>query len=135
MPLLSRLDQEFAFTSQALKLRGYRQQLLASNIANADTPNYKSVDFNFEKELKRVADKQSGNLPLHTTHAGHQSPQNGNPLGVHVQYRTDVQTNLDGNSVNLDVERAKMAENAFRYENMVRTISGQVRGLISAIRG
>jgi len=129
------VDQEFAFTSQVLKLRGYRQQLLASNVANADTPNYKAVDINFEQELKRIANKQSGNLSLSTTHANHQLPSNGNQLGVHVQYRTDVQPNLDGNTVNLDVERAKLAENAFRYENTVRTISGQVRGLISAIRG
>lgn len=134
MPL-SKLDKEFDFPTQTLKLRGYRQQLLASNIANADTPNYKAVDINFEQELKRIAGQRSGALTLQTTNQNHQQSKSGNALGVQVLYRTEIQPNIDGNTVNLDVERAKLAENAFRYETTVRGISGQFRGLLTAIRG
>ena len=134
MPLSS-LDKQFDFPTQTLKLRGFRQQLLASNIANADTPNYKAVDINFEQELKRITGQRAGSLKLDTTNLNHQQSRSGNALGAHVQYRTDVQPNIDGNTVNLDVERAKLAENAFRYENTVRGISSQFRGLLTAIRG
>ncbi len=133
--LLSKLDQEFDFPTQALKLRGYRQQLLASNIANADTPNYKAVDINFEQELKRITGKRSGNLKLDTTQQGHQQSNAGNTLGARPLYRSTSEPNIDGNTVNLDVERAKLAENAFRYETTVRALSGQFRGLLTAIRG
>lgn len=133
--LLSKLDQEFDFPAQALKLRGYRQQLLASNIANADTPNYKAVDINFEQELKRITGKRSGNLKLDTTQQGHQQSNAGNTLGARPLYRSTSEPNIDGNTVNLDVERAKLAENAFRYETTVRALSGQFRGLLTAIRG
>jgi len=131
----SRLDREVDFHAQALNLRAYRQQLLSSNIANADTPNYKAVDINFEQELKRITSRRSDALTLQATQKNHLQARSGNSLGAHVQYRTDVQPNIDGNTVNLDVERAKLAENAFRYENTVRTISGQFRTLLSAIRG
>lgn len=132
---LNKLDKEFDFPTQTLRLRGYRQQLLASNIANADTPNYKAVDINFEQELKRITSQRSGSLTLETTQKNHLQARSGNSLGAHVQYRTDIQPNIDGNTVNLDVERAKLAENAFRYENTVRGISGQFRTLLTAIRG
>lgn len=132
---LSKLDKEFDFPTQTLRLRSYRQQLLASNIANADTPNYKAVDINFEQELKRITSQRAGSLKLETTQKNHLQARSGNSLGAQVQYRTDVQPNIDGNTVNLDVERAKLAENAFRYENTVRNISGQFRGLLTAIRG
>jgi len=132
---LSRLDKEFDFQSQALKLRAYRQQLLASNVANADTPNYKAVDINFEQELKRIAGKNGGALKLETTNQNHLQSNSGNTTGAKVLYRTNTEANIDGNTVNLDVERAKLAENAFRYENTVRSISGDFRTLTTAIRG
>ena len=132
---LSKLDKEFDFPTQALRLRGFRQQLLASNIANADTPNYKAVDINFEQELKRITSSRAGNLKLETTNRNHQQSNTGNALGVKPLFRTSTEPNIDGNTVNLDVERAKLAENAFRYEATVRAISGQFRGLLTAIRG
>ena len=133
--LLSKLDTEFDFSTQALRLRGFRHQLLASNIANADTPNYKAVDINFEQELKRITSSRTGNLKLETTNQSHQQSKSGNMLGVKPLFRTATEPNIDGNTVNLDVERAKLAENAFHYEARVRSISGQFRGLITAIRG
>jgi flagellar basal-body rod protein FlgB len=132
---LSKLDQELDFQSQALKLRAFRQQLLASNVANADTPNYKAVDINFEQELQRIAGKNAGSLKLETTNKNHLQANAGNTLGAQVLYRTNTEANIDGNTVNLDVERAKLAENAFRYENTVRNISGDFRTLTTAIRG
>ena len=131
--MLSKLDQYFDFNTQALKLRSYRQQLIASNIANADTPNYKAVDIDFARELRRVATKQPGNLSMAATHQGHLQAATGNPYNAKIMYSNISQPNIDGNTVNMDEERAKFAENALRYESTTRVLNGQIKGLMAAI--
>ncbi|MDP1683186.1 MAG: flagellar basal body rod protein FlgB [Burkholderiales bacterium] len=133
--MLSKLDQYFDFNTQALKLRSYRQQLLASNVANADTPNYKAVDIDFARELKRVSGKQAGALHMATTSQGHLQAASGNPYNAKIMYRSISQPNIDGNTVNMDEERAQFAENSLRYESTVRVLNGQIRGLMTAIKG
>lgn len=133
--MLSKLDQYFDFNTQALKLRSYRQQLLASNVANADTPNYKAVDIDFARELKRVSGKQPGALHMAATSQGHLQAATGNPYNAKIMYRSTSQPNIDGNTVNMDEERAQFAENSLRYESTVRVLNGQIRGLMTAIKG
>ena len=135
MIMLSKLDQYFDFNTQALKLRSYRQQLLASNVANADTPNYKAVDIDFARELKRVSGKQPGDLRMTATSQQHLQATTGNPYNAKIMYRSISQPNIDGNTVNMDEERAQFAENSLRYESTVRVLNGQIRGLMTAIKG
>ena len=99
--MLSKFDDAIAFQAKALGLRAYRQQVLAENIANADTPNYKARDFE-PAELK---------------------------------YRQPVQSSADGNTVEMDLERAQFAENAVRYEAGLTFISGRIKTLLTAIQG
>ncbi len=132
--MLSKLDQYFDFNTQALKLRSYRQQLLASNIANADTPNYKAVDIDFARELKRVSGKAPGDVRMATTNQRHLQATSGNPYNATIMYRNSVQPNIDGNTVNMDEERANFAENALRYETTTRMLNGQIKGLMAAIQ-
>lgn len=133
--MLSKLDQHFEFNTQALKLRSYRQQLLASNVANADTPNYKAVDIDFARELKRVSGKLEGGLRMAATSQGHMQAASGNPYNAKIMYRNISQANVDGNTVNMDEERAQFAENALRYESTVRVLNGQFKSLMTAIKG
>ena len=133
--MLSKLNENFDFHAQALKLRSYRQQLLASNVANADTPNYKAVDIDFARELKRVANKEPGDVRLAATDARHLQSTSGSMLGAKIMYRTPSQPSLDGNTVNMDVERAQFAENALRYESTLRVLNGQIKSLMTAIKG
>ena len=133
--MLSKLDQHFDFNAQALKLRSYRQQLLASNIANADTPNYKAVDIDFARELKRVSGKQAGDLRMAATSKSHLQAASGNPYNAKIMYRNISQPNIDGNTVNMDEERAHFAENALRYEYTVGRLNGQIKSLMTAIKG
>ena len=133
--MLSKLDQHFDFNTQALKLRSYRQQLLASNIANADTPNYKAVDIDFARELKRVSGKQAGDLRMAATSKSHLQAVSGNPYNAKIMYRNISQPNIDGNTVNMDEERAHFAENALRYEYTVGRLNGQIKSLMTAIKG
>ncbi len=131
----SRLDNEFAFMGTALNLRAYRQEVLASNIANADTPHYKAQDFDFATELRRVQAGGEGRLGLSVTRSGHLAGRAGNPYGVDLQYRTDVQPSIDGNTVNMDVERAQFADNALHYQFVADRVAGKVRELLLAIKG
>jgi len=136
--VIGKLDETLDFQASALKLRGYRQQLLASNLANADTPNYKAVDFNFAESMKAATSAPGGQVapaPLQITSPAHLRGIASAPPGVRVQFRGALQTSIDGNSVDLDAERAQFADNAVRYEAAVRFLNGQIRDLTTAMKG
>ncbi|MVF23035.1 flagellar basal body rod protein FlgB [Methylocaldum sp. BRCS4] len=113
------MKDKLDFNEVALSLRAYRQELLASNIANADTPNYKAVDFDFKNALdKALAGTQNGTLALNTTSLQHlPGAPDRNPLQTaRTQYRFPQQPSLDGNTVESDVEKIQFAENAVHYQ-------------------
>lgn len=132
--MISGIDNDFKFLHDALNLRSYRQQVLASNIANADTPNYKARDIDFAKELQRAQGGQAGNLNLSATSPGHMQASAG-VLNAQALYRAAVQPSIDGNTVDMDVERAQFADNAIHYQFIVDRISSKGKTLLSAIRG
>lgn len=151
--MLDRLTANLKFHGEALALRAERQQVLASNIANVDTPNYQARDFDFGQALRQattgqatIAQTTAGRvvtasasastasgaapawLPLKTSGAAAAaSPQ--------LAWRAPEQPSIDGNTVDLDRERASFADNSLRYEATLRFINGNVRNLLSAIRG
>jgi flagellar basal-body rod protein FlgB len=114
---MANLEQHISVLSQALNLRTQRHQVLASNIANADTPNYKARDFGFEHAMQNAMAGRShaGGVAMERTSSGHL--QGGGTSGPAVlQYRTEAQSAADGNTVDMDVERAQIAENAMQYQ-------------------
>ncbi|MGH8670749.1 MAG: flagellar basal body rod protein FlgB [Burkholderiales bacterium] len=129
----SSVDNALRFHTDALKAHAYRQQLLASNIANADTPNYKARDIDFVETLKRA--QGSAQSRLATTDERHMQAGGNSVLNAKLLYRNAAQSSIDGNSVDMDVERAQFAENALRYETVLRVLNGQIRTLQSAIQG
>lgn len=136
--MIGKLDEMLNFQANALKLRGYRQQLIASNLANADTPQYKAVDFNFAESMKAASTVQgqmAGTAPLQVTSPAHLRGAPAVPPGVRVQFRGELQSSIDGNSVDVDAERAQFADNAVRYEAAVRFLNGQMRDLTTAMKG
>jgi flagellar basal-body rod protein FlgB len=133
---VNRLDDYLKFHETALSIRGQRQQLLASNIANADTPNYKARDIDFASTLQTALGVQQGKpvTELNKTAAKHlDAKQSGDNDGV--LYRKEVQGNIDGNTVDLDVERNQFTENALRYEASLTMINMQIKGMLAAIQG
>ena len=117
---------EHGVQEAALGVRAYRQQLIAANIANADTPNYKAVDIDFTETL-RIAPNSSP-LSLSTTVPGHipaQAPSNAPPYPL--KYHTPSQASADGNTVEMDVERSKFAENAVMYEFSLDRVGGHLK--------
>jgi flagellar basal-body rod protein FlgB len=134
--MIDRLSAAMDFQSQALKLRAQRQEVLASNIANADTPNYKARDFDFAKALHAAtAGAQSANASLATTKPGQVAiGENGAPMAP-MLYRLPVQPSIDGNTVDMDSERSLFADNAVRYEAAMRFLNGHIKTMLSAIEG
>ena len=129
------LDNQMSFHTRALNVQAYRQQLLASNIANADTPNYKARDIDFRAALKGALAQQAGAVEMSTTQPAHIPAAGGNPLEALTGYRRELQSAVDGNTVNMDVERAAFAENALHYEASRTFINGMLRSMNTAITG
>ncbi len=125
---MTKLDELFRYSQNALNLHAYRQQLIASNIANADTPGYKARDIDFAATLRQAQAAQ--------TKAEPPPPKpDAAPLGAEVLYRSAVQRSVDGNTVDLDIERAQFAENAVRYEAQLMFINSQIKSMVTAIQG
>lgn len=145
--MAGKLDDFLNFNQTALSLRAHRQQLLASNIANADTPNYKARDIDFASTLKnqmKAAGGASGvnvapvpGVDLARTSAMHLA---GKPSSSITQqkdgslYRTVDQPSVDGNTVDMDVERNQFADNGLHYEAAVTAVNGQIKSLMSVIQ-
>lgn len=133
--MINRIDQEFSFSQTALNLRAYRQEMLASNIANADTPNYKARDIDFKAALDGALGKsQGGALALAQTAAGHFPASATNSFGAAVKYRSEQQSSVDGNTVSMDVERAAFAENAIHMEAMLAFVNNKFKILTAAVQ-
>lgn len=133
--MTTQLDNALQFHQNALNLRAYRQQLLASNIANADTPHFKARDIDFGQALNGAVDARMGPLALTTTAATHLTAGTSQPLDRFARFRTEQQSAVDGNTVDMDVERAAFAENALHYQASVTFINGLLRSMQSAISG
>lgn len=130
------LDNYLGFHQKALNLRAYRQELLASNIANADTPHYKARDLDFKAALNNaLSGGIGGQLQMTQTSAKHQAGEGANPYGAALQYRSEYQSAVDGNTVNMDIERGAFAENAVHVEALLTFIRGRVSTMQSAIQG
>jgi len=128
-----KLDQAFGIHEQALKLRGYRSEVLASNLANADTPGYKARDMDFAQVLRGEQHKAP---QLTATNARHIST--GGPAiaqGVPLAYRIPLQPSTDGNTVDAEQEQMAFSRNAMEYQATLGFIDGRIKGLMSAIRG
>ena len=124
------IKQYLEIHSAALSLRGRKNEIIASNIANAATPNYKARDLDFNAEMSRHL--KSGNLT--TTNDKHFSLMR--PVSHKgVSYREPLQQSLDGNTVELAVEQMEFSENSIKYSTTLSFLNSKISGLMSAIRG
>jgi len=132
--MIGKLDQALAFHEAALKLGAQRQQVLASNIANADTPNYKARDFDFSSRLTEAVERgrQSMSMTMSTTSARHLAGEAHASGEGELLYRTPAQSSIDGNTVEMDMERVNFADNAMRYEANLTLLGAQIKSLLAA---
>ena len=134
--MLDRIDGEMGLQKQALAFRIYRQGLIASNIANADTPNYKAKDIDFKSALAgALGSSRRDGVSLQRTDARHLAGQSEGPFASEVKYRSEYQGAVDGNTVNMDVERAALTENTVQIEALLTFVRGHAKDLTTAIQG
>ena len=143
--MIGKMTSNLDFQAKALVVRAERQRVIASNIANADTPGYAARELDFKAAMGEatglsslaLAGSGSGTSSTHTRHipidsiGGAGQASSSSALGYTVQ----TQPAMDGNSVDLDRERAAFVDNAIRYESTLRFINGQSRPILSAIQG
>ncbi|HWI10135.1 MAG TPA: flagellar basal body rod protein FlgB [Burkholderiaceae bacterium] len=135
--MLNRINDALDFQAQALSLRSERQRLIASNIANADTPGYVAREMNFAQALRDATGNGQPAARLAASQSGHIAG-NGATSGATfstLMYAAPSQTNLDRNTVDMDRERASFADNTVKYEATLRFIGAQVKTTLSAITG
>ena len=125
-------DKALGGLPQHLALYGQRTKLLASNIANTDTPGFKARAIDFRAALAGAGAEQLALSATHSRHLGSASP---GLAGHELLYRVPMQSSLDGNTVNAQVEQAEFAENAIRYQSTLTFLNGKFRGLKLAIKG
>jgi flagellar basal-body rod protein FlgB len=144
--MFANMTNALDFHSKALVVRADRQRVIASNIANADTPGYAGRDINFKEAMasalgddspRLTASAPNGGTSDGMTNARHIPLQSstGSLGGPKLAYTTQIQPAMDGNSVDLDRERANFVDNSVRYEATLRFINGSSKTILSAIQG
>ena len=126
-------DNALGISPQVLAIRAQRMNLLASNIANADTPGYKARDIDFRQTLAAAQSDQS-TAQLRTTDSRHIGFNTGSPT-ADVKYRVPSQLSLNGNTVEPHQEHQAFMENAMQYQASLNLLDSRIKGLMSAIKG
>jgi flagellar basal-body rod protein FlgB len=132
MPL--NLDAYLGVHQDALKVYGQRTEVLATNLANADTPNYRARDVDFRAALAAAGSPASG-VKLAATNPGHLSAGTGAKQTADLKYRVPLAPSLDGNTVDVQLEQAAFAQNAVHFQATLTFLSARFRGLMTAITG
>ncbi len=127
-------DSILGIHEKALHVQSKRTELLAANLANAETPGYKARDIDFRSALNSASNNMKSAGSLHTTSNRHIQPQ-GTFQGAELQYRQPLQDSLDGNSVEPHVEIAEYTENSVRYMASLNFVGGKLNRIITALKG
>jgi flagellar basal-body rod protein FlgB len=133
------LDKAFGIHQQGILIRSKRAEILAGNLANADTPNFKARDIDFKMALSQSMQKNDATR-LTLTNPQHMSGKHsvssaGNGMGMDLLYRSPLQPSIDGNTVDAQTEKAQFATNALQYQASLQFLSGSIKSLTTAIRG
>jgi len=131
---MSIIDRAFSNHDDAMMLRSRRSSILAANIANADTPNYKARDVDFSAMLKQAQRGQSQSFHMARTDDRHISTSSV-ISDDSIQYRNPLNPALDGNTVDMQTEQALFSQNAVQYQTSLTFLNSKIRGLLLAIKG
>ncbi|WP_312905248.1 flagellar basal body rod protein FlgB [Stutzerimonas nitrititolerans] len=129
-------DKALGIHEKALGFRAQRAEVLANNIANADTPNYKARDLEFSSVLAAHAAKsQQGSFGVNLTNEKHIAAEGLEIADPSLRFRTPHHASLDQNTVDLQIEQSTYAENAIDFQASFTLLNSKFKGLMSALRG
>lgn len=130
------LDNYFGLNAQSVLARSKRAEILASNIINADTPNYKAKDLDFGQILNQNKNVSSVKpVSVNVNHENHISNGLNNIFTLQTKFRIPENASLDGNTVDSHIEKGQFAENAVRYQISLSMLNNKIQGLISTLKG
>ena len=135
MPLS--IDSYLGVQQDALNVQSKRMEVIAKNLANADTPNYKAQDIDFRAALAQAGSPGAA-LQMTNTSAGQNigtSTEGQVDLSSALKYRTPLAPSLDGNTVDTQLEQSAFAENTVRYQATLTFLTGSLKDLMTAITG
>ncbi|QDQ28843.1 flagellar basal body rod protein FlgB [Chitinimonas arctica] len=132
----SSIDKYLSVNEAAMKLRATRQEVIASNIANADTPGYKARDFDFSQALGKAVAGQKGQqgMGLARTDSRHLGGKQHSLLEADLLYRNDIQPSIDGNTVDMNTEMSHFTDNAIRYQASITFMQQRIAGIKTALQ-
>lgn len=130
--MLFSLDKLFSVHTQVLAARSYRAEVLANNLSNVDTPNYKARDLDFRVAMDQA--QQAFAVELAKSHQNHLVNTSAPEMRSSLRYRVPLQPSLDGNTVDAQMEKANFTENAVRYQASLHFLSSEIAGLIQTLR-
>ena len=136
--MLDKLDAALRFQQEALNLSAQRQEILAANIANADTPGYQARDMDFSSELKKVMERgraENTGVSLALTSSRHIPAQAISTPSPDLLYRIPDHPSADGNTVDMDRERTQFADNSLKYQTGLTVLGGQIKSMMSVLQG
>ncbi|QCU90492.1 flagellar basal body rod protein FlgB [Thiomicrorhabdus sediminis] len=126
----------FGIHEQALRVRNERANLLANNLANADTPNFKAQDLDFRKAMQDAAGEQSPfDSQMKVTNSRHIQSEGFMSTSQYVMYRQPTQPSLDGNTVETHIEKSQFMENAMQHQATLEFLNSRITGIRGALRG
>ncbi|HDZ57770.1 MAG TPA: flagellar basal body rod protein FlgB [Pseudomonas xinjiangensis] len=128
-------DRALGLHEKALAFRADRAAVLANNIANSETPNFKARDLDFASVLQAEQSPESKPFQASQTHSRHMAVEGFIDQAAGLRYRTAAQPSIDGNSVDTQVEQAKYAENAIDFQASFTFLNSKFKGLMTALRG
>ncbi|MBR9883881.1 MAG: flagellar basal body rod protein FlgB [Oceanospirillales bacterium] len=126
-------DSALGIHDDALLVRARRAEVLANNIANADTPGFKARDLDFESILR--GEQNQFSTEVEQTQSGHVGEFIEPDFAAELLYRTPLQPSVDGNTVEVQQEMARYSDNAIRYQSSFTFLNSKFRGLVNAIKG
>ncbi|MFK7795407.1 MAG: flagellar basal body rod protein FlgB, partial [Gammaproteobacteria bacterium] len=132
----SPIDKLFGVHAQSMTLRAARSEMLAANIANSDTPNYKAKDIDFKSAMQSLQGGQlQSSIQLAKNNSQHFSSDASGIASHAVRYRVPSHASLDGNTVDSDFEKSAFTENAIRYQVSLSILGKKISGLIRTLKG
>ena len=128
-------DKALGIHEKALNFRAQRAEVLANNIANADTPNFKARDLDFSAVLAEQSQQREGAMRMQRTHEQHFALEGVEVADPALRFRGAMHASLDQNSVDMQQEQARYAENAVQFQASFTFLNSKFKGLMGALRG
>ncbi|CAL4323409.1 flagellar basal body rod protein FlgB [Buchnera aphidicola] len=133
--MFSKINKMLDFNKKILNLYAKRQEILSSNIANSDTPNYKSRDINFKDEINKIIKKNHSMINLKKTSLHHLSPKKDDYSILQLNFIKDTKVKSNGNTVNMNRERIEFIKNMLKYEENIVFIKNEIKNIMHVLKG